>query len=276
MTKFLIIFLMIAQVVMFVGCKSSTEAVPEVKSANLEVSGFAVVAERDNLGSAQAQISSVSIPAGNSEAGYVYTINMSVAETIGGNATVTGVTFTFANNGDVFGTYSPDVTSVFTSSRITAGSNVSATEKRVAGGTDDPYADEIVVEITYTDEKGATKTATATYNGPQYEDADIVFIGDTLTTYYFLGFNMAGGDIENRGSRDAANCTLILKFYDESGAMINLMDRDVNVTLPINGRRYVEGVCNFVITWSRARYYDWQVQWTKADGTAMSKSDSGS
>jgi hypothetical protein len=276
MTKILISFLIFVQVGMFIGCKkSSTEIVPEVKSANLEVSSFAVVAERDDLASAQAQISSISIPSGNSGAGYLYIINLGVAETIGGNATVTSVVFSFYNNGDLFGTYTPDVTSLFASSRINAGTNVTANEKRVAAGADSPYADEIRVEITYTDGKGVTKTATATYNGPQYKDADIVFIDETLTAFYFLGFPFAGGDIENRGSRDAANCTLTLKFYDESSTMVNLMDQDVDVTLLVNGRRYVEGICTYVLSWDVVKYYSWEVQWTKADGTAMTKSGSG-
>jgi len=275
--KYNLIFLLIViQIITFVGCKKSSDATPEpeVQSANLEVSSFTVVGERDEAASAEAQISSFSVPSGDSTAGYVYTINLSIAETRGVNATVTSIEFSFYNEGTLFGTYTPEVTSMFSSSQIGAGTNVAANEKRVASGTDDPYADEIQVVINYTDGTSVAKTATATYNGPQYEDADIYIVEGTVKVYRLLGLIFAEADVENRGTRDATSYTLLLYFYDSSNTLVNLMIKEVYDTLPINGRSTVEGLCTTSL-FKEIVAYTWQVSWTKADGTQMSKRGNG-
>ncbi len=273
MKKIFIISLLIIQGIMFFSCKKSAE-VPEVNAANLEVSSFAVTGERDEVRSSQEKITSVSTPSGDTAAGYVYTITLGVTETIGGIATINSVNFSFYNNGDLFGTYTPDVTSVFNNTRISAGTTVMANEKRVASAADDPYADEIRVEIGYTDETAAAKTTTATYNGPQYQDADLVVVQGSVSLYRLYGVVYGEADVKNRGTRDATSYTLILHFYDSSDSMINLMIKEMNETLRVNGRKTVTGVCT-TSAFNEVVSYRWRVQWTKADGTTTSKCGKG-
>ena len=272
MTKKTTILFMFILIVAFVGCKKSADVpvVPVTPAAGLQVSSFEVTAERADPASAQAIIEGASSTLGDTSLGYLYTINLGVAESMGGTATVTSVVFNFLNNGTSFGSYSPDVTSVFSNATISAGNNVMGTEKRVSAGNDDPYADEIIVEVTYTDGKGATKVATSSYTGPQYKDADIVVVPGTVSTERLLGILFANVDVINQGTRDATSYTVILTFFDSTDSMVNGLIKEMNQPLAVNAGKSLTGIC--ITTYTDLAYYEWRTTWTKSNGEVMSKS----
>ena len=281
---FVLTTLLITLLLFFPGCKSSSETnntpEPVVRNANIAINAFTTVATRDDSGNGignvqaeTAQLTLIGEPAGDSDAGYVYEMTLSLKETAGASGTITAVEFWASQGGTAFGYYSADVSNLFGTTIIAGNGSLSA-NLNLSADASYPYADEMKVKVSWSSSSGATGSIEAIVNNPILEDADIIVQEDTLVqdrksykSCYLAGF------VYNAGYYTAWNVKVTFTAYGEGDVILDTASgfpADLG-DIPAGVSAKFEAIFFDITKWSTIKKYTWKTEWLTRSGSTAEK-----